>query len=291
MCDESMANLRIHSTNSGNHPAETEHTSPTARLTEYDGCQRYSPRAGWGVVLLAFVMVAPLAGWLEFLHRADVTEQLRRTPQYWSDPQVRDFATGLAYMHLGSIDQHDQWMLAVIEQRPAGEIAAAAASTLSWYGSWGVLSREERFNYGRMATELVPTDSPMFKVYYSMFAMEAVNEGKLGEAEAVLRKGITRAATDEQRATLIDRLLYIEKEHVDAEEALATYEEFAAQHPDLATRDNIRYTYADLLETVGRTDEARSLWTDLAENAEKPFRREEARRRLAEMDGGESIGD
>ncbi len=285
-----MTDLSSDTTNSGNALAEAKDIRPTALSTEYDESLRYSPRAAWSVVLLALLMVAAMAGWLELLHRADVMEQLGRAPETWSDRQVRDFATGLAYMHLGSIEEHDQWMLAVIEQRPAGEIAAAAASTLSWYGSWGVLSREERAKHGRMAAELVPTDSPMFKVYYNMYAMDVANQGKLGEAEAVLREGITRAATDEQRAALLERLLYIEKEHVSPEKALATYHQFATQHPDLVTRDYIRYTYADLLEAVGRTDEARSIWTDLAENAEKPLRREEARRRLAKMDGGESIG-
>ena len=153
------------------------------------------------------------------------------------------------------------------------------------------VSIAEREVYKRLAADIVPTDSPMFTVYHSMFATEAANQGKLGEAEAVLREGITRAATDEQRAALLERLLYIEKEHTSPQRALATYHHFATQHPDLATRDNIRCTHADLLEAVGRTDEARSLWTGLAENAEKPFRREEARRRLGEMDGGESIGD
>lgn len=284
-----MDDLSSDTTNSGNAPPGAEHTSPTALSTEYDESVRYFPRAAWGVVLLAFLMVAPMAGWLELLHRADVIEQLRRAPQDWSDPQVRDFATGLAYMHLGSINELQRWMLAVVEQRQAGEIAAAAAHTLSWWGE--VVGREDGMKYGRMAAELVPTDSPMFKVYYNMYAMDEAQRGKVSEAEVVLREGITRAATDEQRAALLERLLYMEKEHDSPQRALATYEEFAAQHPDLVTRDYIRYTHADLLETVGRTDEARSIWTDLAENAEKPLRREEARRRLAEMDGGESIGD
>ena len=271
--------------------AGAEHTSPTARSTEYEESVRYSPRAAWSVVLLAFLMVAAMAGWLELLHRADVIEQLRRAPQYWSDPQVQDFSTGIAHMSLGGIDQFDRWMVHVIEQRPSGDVAAAAASCISSIGMGKEVSVAEREVYKRLAADIVPTDSPMFKVYYSMYAREAANQGKLGEAEAVLRQGITRAATDEQRAALLSTLLHMQKEHTSPQRALATYHQFATQHPDLVTRDYIRYTHADLLETVGRTDEARSIWTDLAENAEKPLRREEARRRLAEMDGGESIGD
>ena len=291
MAEESMADLSSDTANTGKGIVEAEHTTATARSTEYDGCLHYSPRAPWSVVLLAFLMVVVMAGWLELLHRADVREQLGRPPETWSDRQVRDFSTGVAYITLGVADQFDRWMVRVIEQRPSGEVAAAAASYVSFMGMGKQVSVAERERYEKLATEIVPTDSPRFTVYYSTFATEAANQGKLGEAETVLRAGITRAATDEQRATLADRLLYIEKEHLGAEEALATYEEFAAQHPDLVTGDNIRYTHADLLNAVGRNAGARNIWADLANNAGDPIWRDQARKQLSETAGGELTGN
>lgn len=251
-----------------------------------------SPRAAYGVVLLAIVLAVAMAGFLEVFHRVEITrlEWLGRVPPDWSDPQLRDFATAAASVGHILLDEQTPLMKAVAGQRSTGDVTAAAAHWLFLFWLTKGVTPGEKAAYGQLATEAVPADSPKLKLYYLTYARSLSEEGKIEEAAAALRRGIMHAADPNEQASLLSILLRTLEEHIGPEEALDTYQDFADKRPALVKHDAVREMLAGLLCTVGQESEARDIYTDLAENGGTSERRERAAQKLTELESGAPHG-
>ena len=243
-------------------------------------------RQAWAVVVLALLLVIGFGAALEVLHRGEVTQALGRPPPDWSDPQVRHFASALAWLGVLSDKRFLLAMQEVAAERPSGEVTAQAAGEVA-LGLMGASSKED-LRYARLAIEAVPPDSPRLAVYYGSYARQLERVGRAEEASVVLRQGLAQASTEKAKETLLANLLQTESKRLGPGGALAVYQQYARQEPAAAASDATQYRLAEILVAAGRVAEGRAILQRLAQQAEQQWSRDAAQKKLQEL--GEAAG-
>ncbi len=230
------------------------------------------------------MLTLAMAAWLEAFHRAEVTRSLGRPPADWTDRRLKDYAVAEAFGYLGQLGKHVSLMRAVADEKPTGDITAAAAHIVAFDLTATHRRPAEALRYARLAAEAVSPESDKFVAYYRSHALALRRAGELEEPESILRHGIARARGVRERAQLLETLLRLLRRAERSGRALAVYEEFTDEQPALAGDENLRWQLAAVLCDVGRETEAVEICRDLALSGTSENLRQLATAQLSELE-------